>query len=898
MTVDDILTFWGKTQSDGTPGHKPLLHHLLDVAAMALQWQRANAAALAREAALLGTSPETLANTGAFLAGLHDLGKASRGFQAKRPDLWPYRALGRRRNEADRGHWRNTAILLCAEPIAGNLKALFPNLEPDDLAPIIAAVAGHHGRPPDALEFTARSDKAIRDPQLGTECLVPAHAMVEQLLALVDPRPIPSLSRHQHATRWSWRLSGLITLADWVGSDSSIFTFEPVCTPLPTYWDQSREKADHALDSKGLRPHMPARPPSYKEPPRPMQKLAMTVPLTDGPQLVIVEDATGSGKTEAAIMLAARMMEAEKGEGLYFALPTMATANAMYDRLALAYRSLFKSSVDPRDAPSLLLAHGRSKLSANFRTMERRSHMENGGDSETPASAFCSEWLRDDRRKAFFADVGAGTIDQAFLAVLPKKFLTLRQYALARRILIVDEAHCFDAYMCEELAALLEHHAMNGGSAIVLSATLSLAERRRMAVAFSTGLGVREPEDLCDNVCSTAYPLLTSIDCNGVTERTPGFDQVLRPTVTVERAANREIAVAQAATISEQGAAVLVICNAVDEAVAVHGSLLARLEDPARVHLFHARFAQCDRQKIEGEVLRRFNRDARPSDRKGHVLVATQVVEQSLDLDFDFVVSDLAPVDLLIQRAGRLWRHMDRRPQDCRPLDGARMLVVSPDSDVSSETWLEAVLGKSAYVYAHAGVMWRSAKALFDDGHITAPDSFRRLIERVYAEDDVPQVLEKRQLADEGRTRGESTLGRFNVINLNDGYGDLRSSLSGSEHIGTRLGERTVVLRLARRKEGRLAPWCSAREDGDTRAAWGLSEIQVREQFLGGASPVGEPDLHRRAKAEWPEWEREEINIAIVEQNGNVHLEDPKNRFRFVYSDRTGLQRRSLCQQG
>jgi len=122
---------------------------------------------------------------------------------------------------------------------------------------------------------------------------------------------------------------------------------------------------------------------------------------------------------------------------------------------------------------------------------------------------------------------------------------------------------------------------------------------------------------------------------------------------------------------------VLVISNAVDEAIAAFDRL-AIVRPEGTVRLFHARFAQCDRLAIENDVLGRFGHAARPNDCAGHILVATQVVEQSLDLDFDLVISDLAPIDLIIQRAGRLWRHMDQRPQAERPTPEPTLMVVSP----------------------------------------------------------------------------------------------------------------------------------------------------------------------------------------------------------------------------
>ncbi|MXY81948.1 MAG: CRISPR-associated helicase Cas3' [Gemmatimonadetes bacterium] len=896
MEAAHLLAFWGKTprvsQDSNGIAYKPLLHHLMDVAAVALRWQQLNSARLEREAALLNESPECLARTTAFLAGIHDLGKFSCSFQAKVPELWPEQILGPKREIADRGHWRNTAILLRAEPISQEFASLFPSI-PYGISPIIAAIAGHHGRPPEGQdEVNADPNKARRDQQLGEECVDAAHTAFCTLLNLIEPLPLSSLEKQKQAAQWSWRLSGLVTLADWVGSDSDYFSFESIDTKIDAYWDWALAQAEKSLAGKGLLAQSPESRPSYASfapraaaRPRPMQKLAEEAPLKDGAQLFILEDTTGAGKTEAAIMLAARMMEAGKGEGLYFALPTMATANAMYERLAEAYQTLFETSA--AYAPSLVLAHGRSNLSEAFRAIVNPTNMANDSEDET-ASAFCTQWISDNRKKAFYAEVGAGTIDQAFLSILPKKHLTLRQYGLAGRILIVDEAHCFDAYMGEELSALLELHAQNGGSAIVLSATLSLEQRRNMTEAFAKGLGLRDPEDLSDQLCSEAYPLLTSATIGGVQECESGFDSALRRSVTVERLPDRITTETRALSAAKKEAAVLVICNAVDEAIAVYESLVGQVDNPDHIHLFHARFAQSDRQVIEKDVLHRFGRDAKAMDRAGHILVATQVVEQSLDLDFDLVISDLAPVDLIIQRAGRMWRHLDKRPPERRPIAGPQVLVVSPGPDqVEDANWLEPVLGKAAFVYQHAGVMWRSAKALFDAGRIDTPGSFRPLIERVYANEDVPLALEEKQIEDEGKEWGNRSLGRFNVVDLQGGYGSLSTELSGTEDIGTRLGEKTVTLRLAYIEEGRLVPWCVASDD-DPNRAWTLSEIRVREKFLTDTSPPSaDQALHERAKRDWPEWERREILIAVVEDDGRVRLEGADNDF--TYSKKRGM---------
>ena len=232
-----------------------------------------------------------------------------------------------------------------------------------------------------------------------------------------------------------------------------------------------------------------------------------------------------------------------------------------------------------------------------------------------------------------------------------------------------------------------------------------------------------------------------------------------------------------------------------------------------------------------------------------------------------------------------MWRHLDKHPPESRPVEGPHILVVSPDPDqVEDANWLEPVLGKAAFVYQHAGVMWRSAKALFDAGCLDTPESFRPLIERVYANEDVPDVLVNNQDLAEGQESGERSLGQFNVVRLQDGYGNLSTELSGTEDIGTRLGEPTIALRLACLEEGRLVPWYA---DPAPDMAWALSEIRVREKFLAGALPPPEDQvLHEQAKSDWPEWERE-ILIAEVNPDGRMRLEGAENDF--AYSREKGM---------
>jgi CRISPR-associated endonuclease/helicase Cas3 len=873
------LTFWAKTASSkrtldsqerSSPNYKPVLHHLLDVGAVALRFLSENPARLRREAALLGLEPEGYARLMAFFAGLHDLGKLSRPFQWKVPELWPD-VLGPRPEKPPAGpnHWRMTAWRLRRPPLESRFRAYLPRLAKGYEWPIVAAIAGHHGAPPPPDDPSWTPDDPI--------CASAAEEAFELMEELLRPALAEDLDE-DGVCLLSWRLSGLTTLADWVGSDAEFFPLAPLDIPLSDYWRNALKAAEQALAAKGLLPTKPAAAvrladfaPQAAAFPRPMQAIAGSLALSAGPQLLLIEDATGSGKTEAAILLAARLMVAGHGEGIFFALPTMATANAMHDRLRAVVDAIFEQEGTEGRRPSLVLAHAKADLSRELARLAAAPL----ADGEPSAAADCNAWISDDRRRAFFADVGAGTIDQAFLAVLPKKHLTLRQYALAGRILIIDEAHCFDFYMKEELNALLRLYAMNGGSAIVLSATLSLEARREIAEAFLLGLGLQKRRAKRDagSLGSLSYPLLTQADATGGWETSVALAQGLARTVNVERLPNRSAAHEAACAAADVGAAVLVISNAVDEAIAAFDRL-ATVRPEGTVHLFHARFAQCDRLAIENDVLGRFGRAARPKDRAGHILVATQVVEQSLDLDFDLVISDLAPIDLIIQRAGRLWRHMDQRPQAVRPTPEPMLMVVSPDPGaVDAADWLGSCLGKAAAVYQNAGILWRSARTLFAQGRIRTPDDLRPMIEAVYGADGapVPRALGAAEQKGVGKEGAARALGTMNVISLPEGYGALPSDLRADEDIGTRLGEPTITLRLARRIDGRLVPW-DRTPGASSSVAWALSEVKGRRKFWGDALPLAEDEaLCEAARRDWPEWDKA-IEIVEVADDGCLRV--------------------------
>ncbi len=736
-----------------------------------------------------------------------------------------------------------------------------------DRVRLFRAIAGHHGRP---------VAKPMADAKvLGLACETAARAFVQAMTDVFRPQPVPCPADPRAAGRLEWGLAAVTTLADWVGSRQAWFPYVPqaaVADPTTYFWTHALPRAAAALEAAGL---VRARPAQFRGlrtvfpgivTPSPVQRWAEHAGLPDGPVLAVIEDLTGSGKTEAAVILAHRLLASGRAHGLFLALPTMATANAMFDRMASEYRCLFEDTA----APSLVLAHGRAALDPRFAPGFASDPGASGTGSQgndpadQTAESQCADWLAEDRRRALLAEVGVGTIDQALLAVLPVRHATLRQQGLRGKVLVVDEAHAFDPYMREELAALLLFHASMGGSAILLSATLPHALRQRLVDAYRKGLGTVQAV-----LRSTAYPLATLVGADDrLLEQPCDPRDGLPRTVTVTRAPSVAAVLARVVAAARSGAAVAWVRNTVDDVLAVVALLRAEGIEPL---VFHARFALCDRLRIETEVLRRFGRDGDPARRPG-VLVATQVVEQSLDLDFDLLCTDLAPVDSLIQRAGRLWRH-DR----LRVLAEPELVVLSPEPVPEPDAgWIAGLLPGTAAVYRDPALLWRSARAIFARGVLVTPDDMRPMIEAA-AGSEVPPGLAAGAHRAMGADAAAAGVGRQNVLDFRRGYTPGSGAWEPDTRTPTRLEDRPqVMVRLARQLGDRIVPYAPVGGTGsgdDVRRAWSSSELSVAEYRLASCPLAVE--WHAAAQAarqSWGRWERdsERVLLAVLEVTGEA----------------------------
>ncbi len=849
--------YWGKAQkgsqkNDDTPQYHLLPYHCLDVAAVGWHWLAPDKTTCKQLAIQLQVTPEWLRRFFTFCLALHDLGKFARAFQGLRTDLSPELVKAKtgmcyteRHDSLGFCLWRDVLVDALPNALQAELGDSLDTQWLCAIEPWLEIVTGHHGMPPKkSLKSRLCNYFEPEDEQAAITFVQDAIIL---LLADFDFQPLQDKTLKKRLQPLSWQLAGIAVLADWLGSNQDYFHYCAQPQDLKPYWQETAlNRAAAAIQSLPKTPKATAFQDiknlfDFIEEPTSLQYYAINEPLAQQPQLFILEDVTGTGKTEAALILSQRLLAQGLADGLYIALPTMATANAMYQRLSGVYRKFYRDE----DKPSLILAHGARELSQDFQDsmafteqMKTDSDYQSGkneADQELSATAYCNAWLADSRKKALLADVGVGTLDQALLAVLPARHQSLRLLGLGRKVLLVDEVHAYDSYLQKLLAALLEAHARQGGSVILLSATLPQAMRENLVAAYHKGLG--EPAPALDYPAQ--YPLATHTPAAQV-EQPIDTRQAVKRTVQVKRLGTEADVLAQIQQAITAGQCVCWLRNTVKSARQSYQDLLDTRCAPEQLSLFHSRFAMIDRQAIENRTLAQFGRDSNHQQRTGQVVIATQVVEQSLDLDFDVMITDLAPIDLIIQRAGRLRRHNrgelgNRLAHDEPDQRGVPVLYLhcpepTPDADAN---WLKPDHSGTQAVYPHTGQLWLTAKQLIDKGQFTMPDDARDLIEGVYsceAEGSLSQTLQDASLAAIGKTMSYREIGNMNALDLAKGYTRKSAEKSGGwdeeTNIPTRLtDEETVSVALAIVENGQLKPYAQAE-----CYAWALSTVKLPER--------------------------------------------------------------------
>ena len=594
-------------------------------------------------------------------------------------------------------------------------------------------------------------------------------------------------------------IAGLVALADWVGSDRRFFgNFIP--TFDPHYDQKAHQQAARALSEIGLDVrHLPRRPsPSFAEltdfaQPNPAQAAVGETRLDE--QLVILEAETGSGKTEAALWRFAQLFSAGRVEGLYFAVPTRSAARQLHGRVNAAMEQVFGGQ-----APEAVLAIP-GMLKAGEATGQRLPEWKFLWEDQK--GTVPARWAAEHATRFLAATVAVGTVDQAMLAGLMVKHAHLRGSALSRSLLVIDEVHASDAYMTGILTPLLKAHLAVGGYAMLMSATLGSRERVRW-----TG----EMQPSFKEAAATPYPAVW-VGGEATPKRAGDAGQHKAVRVTLDEMAARRAA-ELALEAAAQGARVLMIRNTVRtaietwQAVQERGGTVKLLSVAGGPALHHGRFAAEDRelldQAVENVLAKDFNRTPR-----GVVVIGTQTLEQSLDIDADFLITDLCPVDVLLQRIGRLHRHVLPRPNGFQE---ARAVVMTPEGGLDRLTTPHFENGLGGWndksggfqgIYQNLAMLELTRRLIQDEPRWRIPEMNRRLVEGAMHPERITALLKEkgetwrsydRQLG--GVKAAERSLGDLQRLDRNQPYESLTFP-NLDERIMTRLGEEGVVLTFA-----------------------------------------------------------------------------------------------------
>ena len=726
----------GASIADGEfPPYHPLACHMADVAAVALAMWDLVLPASSRTALSRGLGiPEGQARVWVgFLAGAHDFGKATRQFQAKDTAGHSARLAGSgldaRTSRPDPGHGRVTAALL-PDYLESEL-----HVERRLAATLAVVTGGHHG----IFPVVDREGSLVSlDEEDAMTHAAWAAARLELFTTLRRLLGVEGTPAGPMPPAASMLLAGLISVSDWIGSIAEpwAFAWDPNgASDLAAYFAKARGVAHQVLQRERWLPHAPPSTPAtfehlFGRSPRPLQEAAVAVaPAVAAGGLVIIEAPMGEGKTEAALYLVDRWNSTGMG-GMYLGLPTQATANQMHGRVTEFLAKRF-----PIEGANLVLAHGGARLFEEYATTPANVHDE---DDDRGAIA-AGEWFVRSSKRVLLAQWGVGTIDQSLMSVLQVKHVFVRLFGLAGKPVVIDEVHAYDTYMTGLLERLLEWLAALGSPVVLLSATLPRSRRQRLIDAYRRGAGLAPevPE-------AAEYPrtMWTSHAGSG-TEHFEANRDAAR-TLAVNRMEDSDEAVVDLLKRElASGGCAAVVCNTVGRAQQLY--LLLRKDGAFagnELGLFHSRFLAKDRKSIEDQCVRQFGpprngAETTESRPPRYVLVATQVIEQSLDVDFDVMVTDLAPADLLLQRSGRLQRH---RRRDRKGSAVPTLHIRWPDEEDGPPQFDAG--GKAIY---DEHILLRTWDALRGRDSLAIPGEVQGLVDLVYADGEaLPEAMDGR----------------------------------------------------------------------------------------------------------------------------------------------------------
>lgn len=790
-----------RSNSDGQPTDwLSLADHCADVALCFASMTACNSIRRALESAAGRRLNKCDIDRLCVFAFLHDVGKASSGFQSKRwgannrpqPDFWP----------VPTGHSREALSLFTEQNRDLAYRLPIDEMENwgDATWPLLIASCSHHGRPvvDSSSAMATAAWSPVRD-QSGVLLYDPGQTlkdMADRVQALFPSAFEASENTLPDRTEFGHLFAGLVQFADWLGSDVRFF-------PIRDTNNRGKEARNYAeravaalgLDSSEWHSYLNKKDPSFQSvfdalSPRPAQAAMADDRLGS---LVILESETGSGKTEAAIWRFVHLFRTGKVDSLYFALPTRVSATQIYDRLHSAVANLW-----PENTPLTVRAlPGYTAADDAIPTMLPEFKVQWSDDPEDEQA--CRRWAAEAPKRFLAAPISVGTIDQALLGILKTKHAHMRYAMLSRSLLIVDEVHASDTYMTVLLEKLLKAHLGNGGHALLLSATLGSRARTRF-LALDRQV-VTQPN--FGEAIDTPYPAIS--DSTGLRSIAP-TEFIKEVHWSLHDCMDDPVTIAEfVVDAAQNGAKVLVVRNTVPAAVALFRAVEAHPESSRWLFtvndqptLHHSRFSKQDRPLLDAVLESEFGKKRLSGP---CVLIGTQTLEQSLDIDADLLITDLCPADVLLQRIGRLHRH--RRDEKERP-PSFRLptaIVLTPRNYDLSPMLTRSVHGLGRFsdgggIYADVRIIEATRRLIAKYPIITIPTDNRILVEGathpeclVEIESEMGEAWATHGQQVAGDTGARRTMAHLHILDVDREFAcDPNMAFPTDEKIGTRLG--------------------------------------------------------------------------------------------------------------
>ena len=671
---------------------------------------------------------------------------------------------------------------------------------PRKVAETLASISGaHHGTPADYRSNSADLSNVI------LKRLSPKwHATWQELYNITLKRfgassALQQLARHGQAIPVSVQfcITGFVIMSDWIASNPDFF-------PMGTFGSAEQEqRARIGWQALGLEQRWTAKLDADPKTPaadlyasrfgwsnptlRLMQEVVVeAVRSMQSGGMMCIEAPMGQGKTEAGLIAAEFLAQATGRTGVAFAAPTQATSNALFDRVTewVKYQTnhVAQEHGEPVKPHSMFLGHSKNRFNKSYEALSKADifdesstpGQENNRKTLRPGTSLARHSWLSGTKKGLLSSFVVCTIDQVLMTALQARHVMLRYLGLASKVIIIDEVHAYDAYMSEYLSAALYWLGQMNAPVILMSATLPSDTRDDLMKNYAEGLKVRKkstsapkrnrfldlnanlsaPQESSQNITplDLDYPVIHTLTAedNGTPKKWKVEQPVEQTEIELKLIDDSPKSVLNVLEpLANDHGCAAVICNTVGRAQEMHAFLSEQFGEE-HVILTHSRFTATHRAEQEELLVSKLGKKAHYSKADGEdssrphrlIVVGTQVIEQSLDLDFDVMVTDFAPVDLVLQRMGRLHRHDSRSSSERTPAYRKPVCYVRGVETFGSHNEAPDFPRGSKAVYEPMILLSSYAQLLphFDGEPIRIPADISPLVQKTYQENAPAEI--------------------------------------------------------------------------------------------------------------------------------------------------------------